>query len=147
MAVIGLNHFSVSVADIDASLRFYQDLLGLTLTGRGRVQYPHLDQIVGHQDTDIEWAELEVPGGGMLELFRYHHPQGRPVDPAVINPGTTHLAFTVDNIHSLTQRLQAEGAETASGEPVQIPFGDWEGWLDLYVKDPDGVTIELSQHP
>jgi catechol 2,3-dioxygenase-like lactoylglutathione lyase family enzyme len=147
MGILAFNHFNISVADLGASIRFYQDVLGLRLTGRGRVQYPHLDQIVGYSGTDIEWAELEVPAGGLVELFRYHYPQGGPVDPVVINSGTTHLAFTVEDIDTMVGRLHACGASTGSPIPVTIPFGDWKGWRSIYVKDPDGVTIELSEPP
>ena len=145
--VRAFNHFNVSVADLDRSVHFYRDLLGLELLGRGRVAYPHLDEIIGLPGTDIEWAELAVPEGGIVELFRYHHPPGRPVDPAVNNPGTTHLAFTVRGIDVLAERLHDGGVETVSRAPVEIPFGDWAGYRDLYVTDPDGVMVELVEPP
>ena len=145
--VTRFNHFNVSVADMDASLGFYQGVLGLELTGRGTVRYPHLDEIIGLEATEIQWAELEIPGGGLIELFRYAHPPGVAVDPTVNNPGTTHLALEVSDIDQAYAELTAAGAPVASQGPVEIPFGDWASWRCLYVRDPDGVTIELSQPP
>jgi len=145
--VTRFNHFNVSVADMDASLGFYHGVLGLPLRGRGNVQYRHLDEIVGLPDTEIEWAELELPGGGLIELFRYAHPPGATVDPSVNNPGTTHLALEVTDIDQAYADLNAAGVAVASHGPVEIPFGDWAGWRCLYARDPDGVTIELSQPP
>ena len=72
--VVSFNHFNVTVSDMDRSLGFWQDLLGLELLGRGVVEYPHLDRIVGLENTRIEWAELALPGGG--------DDRGVPVPPA-----------------------------------------------------------------
>jgi catechol 2,3-dioxygenase-like lactoylglutathione lyase family enzyme len=66
--VTGFNHFSAAVSDMDGALRFWRDLLGLELLGRGVVEYDYLDQIVGLTGTSIEWAELALPGGGLVEL-------------------------------------------------------------------------------
>lgn len=144
--VLGFNHVNVSVRDMDASLAFWRDGLGLELMGRGRVAYPHLDVIVGHPDTDIEWAELRLPTG-LVELFRYHAPAGTPVDTAVVNPGTTHVCLEVDDVAAMTDRLHARGYRSAAPAPVRIPFGDWEGWDCVYFADPDGLTVELVQRP
>ena len=146
MAVTAFNHFNVSVADLDRALRFWRDGLGLTLTGRGTVTYPHLDTIVGLAGTTIEWAELDLPGGGIIELFRYHRPAGEPVEPAVNRPGTTHLALEVDDLDEHLRRL-APHARRIVAEPVTIPFGDWAGWRSVYVEEPDGVTVELLERP
>jgi len=145
--VTRFNHFNVSVADMDASLRFYRGVLGLALRGRGEVSYRHLDEIVGLDGTQIEWAELDIPGGGLIELFRYAHPEGIAVDPTVNNRGTTHFALEVSDIDQAFADLTAAGARVESSGPVEIPFGDWAGWRCLYARDPDGVTIELGQPP
>jgi lactoylglutathione lyase len=145
--VTRFNHFNVSVSDMDASIHFYSEVLGLSLRGRGTVSYPHLDKIIGLDNTEIEWAELDIPGGGLIELFRYIAPQGVVVDPSVNNSGTTHFALEVRDINQLHQDLVRAGVPVASPGPVEIPFGDWAGWRCLYAKDPDGITIELGQPP
>ncbi len=145
--VTRFNHFNVSVSDMDASIRFYSEVLGLSLRGRGTVKYPHLDEIIGLHHTEIEWAELEIPGGGLIELFRYIAPHGVAVDPSVNNSGTTHFALEVRDIAQIHLDLVRAGVPVASSGPVEIPFGDWAGWRCLYAKDPDGITIELCQPP
>ncbi|MBA2559410.1 MAG: VOC family protein, partial [Propionibacteriales bacterium] len=127
MTVLRVNHVNVSVLDMDAAITFWRDGLGMSLTGRGIVEYDHLDAIVGMSDTTIEWAELDVGDGTLVELFRYQHPHGTPVDPTVTNPGTTHFAFEVDDLDTVTARLVSFGVPTASTAPVTIPFGDWAG--------------------
>jgi catechol 2,3-dioxygenase-like lactoylglutathione lyase family enzyme len=145
--VRGFNHFSVTVADMDESLTFWRDLLELEETGRGTVEYEHLDRIVGHAGTVIEWAELKLPTGGLIELFRYHRPTGTAQRLDVIDPGSTHICLEVSDLDGLMSRLDRAGFHARSGKPVTIPFGDWEGFRCVYVSDPNGVTVELSEPP
>ncbi len=148
MSVRGLDHVSLTVGDMDRSLAFWRDALGLELLGRGVVTYPHLDRIVGSPSpTRIEWADLAVPGGLTIELFRYHAPEGSPVRPAPWDPGSTHVCLRVDGIDAVVERLQAAGYGTRSEAAVEIPIGDWQGHRDIYVVDPDGVTVELTEGP
>ena len=146
VSVVRFNHFNVSVADLDAALPFWTDGLELQLLGRGTVSYQHLDTIVGLPDTSIEWAELDLPGGGLVELFRYRAPAGAPVEPAVNRPATTHLAVEVDDLDGQLARLTPYARRVVSA-PVTIPFGDWGGWRCVYVEEPNGVTVELLQRP
>ncbi|MCY3806346.1 MAG: VOC family protein [bacterium] len=145
--VVAFNHFNVTVSDMDRSLVFWRDLLGLDLLGRGIVEYRHLDEIVGLENTRIEWAELALPGGGMIEVFRYHRPVGSAVRPRIPDPGCTHVCLEVEGLDRLVERLRDAGVNTRSRRPVRIPFGDWKDVKSIYVQDPDGVTVELIEQP
>lgn len=147
--VTGLHHVAVTVGDMDRALAFWSDALGLELIGRGTVEHAHLDAIVGLAETIIEWAEVRVPGGAMIELFRYLRPRGeddRPA-PSPNDRGATHVALLVDDLDGLLARLVAAGHPARSPAPVEIPTGDWSGWRDVYVQSPDGVIVELSEPP
>ena len=145
--VVAFNHFNVTVSDMDRSLVFWRDMLGLELLGRGIVEYSHLDEIVGLDNTRIEWAELALPGGGMIEVFRYHRPVGRAVRPRIPDPGCTHVCLEVRELDQLVERLRAAGVNTRSRRAVRIPFGDWKDVKSIYVEDPDGITVELIEKP
>ena len=94
---MGVDHFGATVSDVEASLRFWRDLLGLEVTGRGTVEWEHLDRLVALEDTRIEWVDLAVPGGGMVELSQYHRPSGKAVVPGDENqPGRSHISLQVD---------------------------------------------------
>jgi catechol 2,3-dioxygenase-like lactoylglutathione lyase family enzyme len=147
MAIRCLQHVSITTADLDRSLAFWQGLVGLELTGRGEVAAPHLDKILGLGPTRLAWAELDVPGGGMLELFQYLRPEGVPTRPRTCDPGAVHICFETDDLETLVARLREAGVPMRSQGSVEIPSGDWRGWRDIYVEDPDGVTVELSQPP
>lgn len=143
-----LSHVGLTVRDLDASLAFWRDDLGLRELGRGVVEWEHLDRIVGLDGTTIEWAELAFPGGGVLELFTYRRPAGDPLPSGGVNrPGTTHICLEVDEIERVVERLTAAGYQARSRELVTIPRGDYKGFKCIYFLDPDGVTLELNERP
>lgn len=145
--IAGFNHFGACVSDMGRALGFWRDLLGLELLGQGVVEYDHLDQIVGLKGTRIEWAELALPGGGIVELFRYLSPAGRPLAGGVNDPGRTHLCLEVAGLDGLLAKLHAAGVRSACPAPVQIPKGDWRGFRCVYVFAPDDVVVELVERP
>jgi catechol 2,3-dioxygenase-like lactoylglutathione lyase family enzyme len=147
MTVTRLNHVSITVADIDRSLGFWHELLGLPLRGRGFSEAEHLAAIIGIGPVRLEWAELDLPGGQMIELFRYLEPVGAQVRPRANDAGATHVCLEVDDIDDLVERLRAAGVPLRSDGAVRIADGDWAGWRDVYAADPDGVTVELSEPP
>ena len=145
--VTAINHFNVTVNDMDRSLKFWRDLLGLDLIGRGVVEYEHLNQITGLEDACIEWAELALPNGGMIEVFQYHRPKGKAVHTNTQDPGCTHVCLEVTGIDELVDHLHLHGVQTRSPGAVVIPSGSWRGVKSIYVLDPDGVTVELIENP
>jgi catechol 2,3-dioxygenase-like lactoylglutathione lyase family enzyme len=143
-----LGHVGLTVRDLNASLAFWRDHLRLRELGRGLVEWEHLDRIVGLDGTQIEWAELELPGGVVLELFAYRQPPGAPLPPGGMNrPGMTHISLEVDHIEQVVERLTAAGYQARSRELVTIPHGAYKGVKCIYFLDPDGVTVELSEWP
>jgi catechol 2,3-dioxygenase-like lactoylglutathione lyase family enzyme len=143
-----LSHVGLTVRDLDASLAFWRDHVRLRELGRGVVEWEHLDQIVGLDGTQIEWAELELPGGSFLELFAYWRPHGQPLPPGGMNrPGMTHICLEVDHIEEVVERLRAGGYQARSGDLVTIPRGAYQDFKCIYFLDPDGVTLELSERP
>jgi catechol 2,3-dioxygenase-like lactoylglutathione lyase family enzyme len=145
-----LSHIGLTVRDLDTSLAFWRDNVGLRELGRGVVEWEHLDRIIGLDGTQIEWAELELPGGGgaFLELFAYWRPPGIPLPPAEMNrPGMTHICLEFDRIEQAVERLRADGYHARSRELVTIPRGAYKDFKCVYFLDPDGFTLELTERP
>ncbi|HET8575778.1 MAG TPA: VOC family protein [Methylomirabilota bacterium] len=122
MKVSELGHVSLFVRDLEASLRFYRDLLGLKETGRGKGgRIAFLSAGVHHHDVSLEIARTEGP---------------EPVKGA---PGLYHIAFCVG-----TTREELEAARREVERHGLAPFGEVAGATPSFcVKDPDGHTIEL----
>jgi catechol 2,3-dioxygenase-like lactoylglutathione lyase family enzyme len=147
MTEIRLDHVSVTCADLDRSISFYRDVLGLAFLGRGASDGKDLSQITGLPDVRLRWAELDLGGGQLLELLQYTSPVGGAVRQQTNDAGSGHIGLAVDDIDAVYRRLVGAGA-TVRSEPVEISeAGDWDGVRSVYLLDPDGVTIELVERP
>lgn len=147
MRQIRLDHVSVTSADLDRSVAFYCDLLGLPLIGRGESGEPELGAILGMPGVRLLWAEVDLGAGQLLELLQYLSPDGEPLTTDPTRPGGTHLGLRVPDIDALHLRLSQAGIPLRS-KPVEIhEKGDWLGVRCLYASDPDGVTVELVERP
>ena len=143
----GIDHVSVTCGDLDRSLAFYCDLLGVALRGRGDADGSSEFEITGIANPRVRWADLELPHGQVLELIEYEHPRGTPVRPEPNDPGATHISLRVPDADAACERLRAAGASVRS-DPVTIEAsGAWQGARAFYAADPDGVTVELIQPP
>jgi catechol 2,3-dioxygenase-like lactoylglutathione lyase family enzyme len=144
-----IHHTGYTVADLDRSLRFYRDLLGLEVLATQEKQGGYIGAIVGHADAHVRMAHLRVPGDGhVVELFQYLAPAGER--PAAIDPpdvGTSHLCFVVDDLPALYERLREAGVDSFVSPPVEVDTGINRGGWALYVRDPDGIPVELFQPP
>ena len=95
-----VNHTGISVADMERSLTFYRDLLGLELIFDSDVDdVVDLNAVVGMERARGRVAWLRA-GDTMIELWQWDHPQGRPLpeDYRPADKGVTHFALEVDDV-------------------------------------------------
>ena len=144
-----LDHVGFTVSSLDRSIPFYTRLLGEEPVGRLGWE-PENDEfvgrIIGYPGLAIEAAFFLLPGGMILELLEYRHPPAGAVDMETTNVGNGHLGLRTDDIHAEYERLRAH-VEFRNHEPVLIPSGPAKGGYAIYMRDPDGITIELVQAP
>lgn len=142
--VVGLSHAGIQVADIGRSIAFYERL-GLRLAKRRRNGRPYIQRLVGHPGAELEIAIMEIPGSdSVLEILEYRDVPRTPIDPVPANPGTGHVCLLVEDLDALHPKLEAEGVEFVS-EPVTPDIGPNLGGRVVYLKDPDGIRVELLQ--
>lgn len=141
-------HMSFTVEDLERSLIFYRDTLGMKLVGSMERVGEDISRIVDFDDAHLKIAFLELPeaGGVQLELIEYLSPWGDSIDRRTCNPGSAHICFLVDDIHSAFETLGARGVRFKS-DPVAILTGVNRGGYAVYFLDPDGNSLELVQRP
>jgi lactoylglutathione lyase len=138
-------HFSFTVSNIEATLSFFCDLLGLAASSVMEVESPHVQQIVGMPGAVLRISIVQVPGGPVIELIQYVRPEGKRIDSTSCNPGAAHIAFQVGDIQKMYQDLSATGVQFVN-PPVWAPGNDGTGkWGVAYLKGPDDITIELVE--
>jgi lactoylglutathione lyase len=149
MGVTGILHTGLTVSDLDRSLAFYRDLLGLELIAQWDSSQPYLRTIVGYPDAELRIALLRLPGpagtpGHHIELLEYRRPRGIRGDAHTYNPGNGHVAFMVDDLEATYAELHAKGVRFKSA-PVDITHGRNTGGRAVYFFDPDDITLEMIQ--
>jgi len=146
-SVTGTDHFGATVSDVERSLEFWRDLLGLEVVGRGVIEWEHIDRLVALDGTKIEWVELQIPGGGRVELMQYHRPAGAGAVPTgeENEPGRSHLSLLVDDLDAKLAELRAAGIRSRTETAIPMERGAYAGGKGVYVFDPDGIQLELIE--
>ena len=119
VALSGMSHVSFPVRDLERSLRFYRDILGLEPLPRPNLPFP--GAWLGRNGIQVH---LIVPPEG-VEL-------GAP--PPTLNPLGGHVAFAIGDYDAVAAALRSAGLET-------LEAGSEVG--QLWIRDPDGHLIEL----
>lgn len=141
-----LHHVGITVKDIDASIRFYHDVLGLELSNEPSPWFegPELGSALGVPDAALRQVSLLL-GDTTLELLQYRNPtRGIDRPPPSNNLGASHVAFLVDDISAKKAELEARGIEFYSDVNV-VDEGVLAGWRWVYFEDPDGYPLELVE--
>jgi catechol 2,3-dioxygenase-like lactoylglutathione lyase family enzyme len=147
MQVGSVYHTGFTVSDIERSLTFYRDVLGLSLVKRQTGTAPYLATVTGFEGVRLEIALLQpADGGSMLELLQYVSHPAPATDRATNRPGNGHLCFKVDDVRGACAELKRRGVALIS-EATEITAGAHTGGWGVYFRDPDGFTVELYQGP
>ena len=148
----GVFHFSFTVSDIERSLIWYRDVLGLELVHRQRQDNAYTKTLVGLPDAALEVAQFRIPGvepemsSHVLELVEYISPRGETVPLRPRDVGGAHMCFVVPNAETEYRRLMRHGV-LFYNPPVEITEGINRGGRACYFLDPDGITLELHEPP
>src|SRR5438105_3473495 len=121
-------------------------LLGEKPLDRRVYEAEYLGRIVGYLACRMDAAFWQLPGGTMLELLQYLYPPSAVVDVETYNVGNAHLCLVTDDLRAEFGRLHPI-AEFRSVEPVEIVSGPYRGGTACYLRDPDGISVELVQLP
>lgn len=144
-----LHHLGLTVSDIERSIHFYRDLLGMTLIRRRpEVRAAYVEKQTGYPGVVLSVASFRVSPGSRqsLEVVQYLNQAGAPARTSTNQPASSHLCLTVSDLQACYAELKHQGVVFVS-EPVRITAGPNEGGLVVYFQDPDGYVLELFQPP
>jgi predicted enzyme related to lactoylglutathione lyase len=144
--VVGSGNFSHIVTNLDKSIEFYRDVLGLELPGGeqpfgAKPEIMQLGNTIGAQN---RIAVLRVPGSTLgVELIEYKDIDRKPAHPRFQDPGAANLTLRVRDIDAVMARVKSAGEKvlTAAGGPVAIGTAS----RNVFLQDPDGFVVEVAQ--
>lgn len=144
--ILAADHTGITVANLERSLAFWRDVLGFELSHRPHQTGDLASEITGVPGAEISIAVLKAYGH-KVELLEYLAPADREhLRPRPCDVGSVHVAFVVDDLDAVLARI-ADSGWKAAGAPQTLKAGPNAGKRVVYVRDPDGSTIEFMQAP
>ena len=147
MLVSGMHHVSVVVSDMNRSLEFYRDTLGMKQEMEFRYDAdPEMMDLPGCKPR--QHLILLSAGNAYLELIQYFEPEGRPNDRRTCDTAAMHLCFQVENMEKVYGELKARGIRFH--RTPDLIGEDGEGLANhwyVYFRGPDDEVLELIQRP
>ena len=145
--IISADHTGITVSNLEASLAFWRDILGFDFSHTAHQKGELAQEITGVKGAEIKLAVLKTPGGHKIELLQYLAPADRKrADIRPCDVGSVHVALLVHDLDAVLERIAASDWKPA-GKPQRLQSGPNAGKRVVYVRGPDGTTIELMQQP
>jgi catechol 2,3-dioxygenase-like lactoylglutathione lyase family enzyme len=142
MSVRAVRHAGIVVTDMERSLGFYRDELGLSVTSDQVESGEFIDAILSLPGTSVRTVKLSAPDGPTLvELLEFSDGSRVETPGDLRRVGATHAALTVDDLEGLFERLRAGGTPFLS-EPRMSADGRARV---CFCTDPDGTPLELVE--
>ncbi len=135
-------HAGFTVADAVGTAEFLRDCLGFEITEPRKAPPDVLGRIIGVPGADA--TVIYATAGGMsIELLQYRPPRPVPSNPRQPDEvGFAHFAVCVDSVDEVVAAAARRGF-TPAGTVTRIPAGPHGGRNAVYIRDPNGFTIEL----
>ncbi|MFQ6013164.1 MAG: VOC family protein [Thermoplasmata archaeon] len=124
-----LLHTSIRTSDMDRTVAFYTEVLGMALVRQKAIT-----------ERSLEISFLESDGGHQIEVVRYAK-QTSFQTPSYEERVFDHLAFKVPDLDAVLAKCQAWGGRVVE-DPFHLPGSTG---TYAFIRDPDGITIELIQ--
>ena len=154
MRAKGVSHIAVCVADLERSLHFYRDLLGLTVRlyiTQDMARRPGAESAEMYQrprqSRTVANVYFDDPGTTEPFLVLTSHPGDRVEgDPIKLDQiGISHISFGVDDVRAYAEELVSKGVPLAG---TLDDFTDDQGVMrTFFVYDPDGILVQFDRGP
>lgn len=148
-AVAGFFHAGITVRDMDVSLAFYRDVLGLELEFDLIGSAPYLKEVLALDFTEMRIVYLRIPAApdSFIELLEYRGTERHSASARPSDFGAGHVCLYVTDVAAMHARAIAAGYSSRSQSTVDITPGPNKGARSVYLVDPDGYLVELFQRP
>jgi len=147
MDASAISHIAICVADLDKSLEFYRDILGMRVvadrmqdTTSGGLPHVYQHQRKTRRQVRLAYGKGDTKPTLTMTSHPGDDPDGAPIKLDQI--GISHLSFTVGDVKALAAELTAKGVQLAG--PMD-GFTNAEGEVSsIFVYDPDGILVQFD---
>ena len=140
--ILETRHVGIVVQDMERSLRFWRDIMGLAVAVDFWEEGPFIDTVQSLQGVKLHMIKLKAPDGSLVELLKDEsHPTPAPDRNRLCDRGIRHIAFTVEDVERSWKVLRENGCEVLSN-PVVSPDGKAKLF---FCRDPEGSLLEIVQ--
>ncbi|HEY9288828.1 MAG TPA: VOC family protein [Candidatus Dormibacteraeota bacterium] len=141
-----IDHVGIVVADLDASLAFYSRLFETEPVERAAWRGKDADYVAAMLGRpvgmELEAGFLRIPQTNtLLELIKYSGFDQPSVAAKATDLGAIHIALYVESAEDTLSRMRV----AATGQLTDVPYGPSRGGRTAYLRDPNGVNIQLMQ--
>ena len=146
---LGIDHTAIVIADTEASLHFYRDVLGFRVAGSGEnygIEQERLNNVFGAR---LRITSLRYPHGPAIELLEYLTPRdGRPMPTDTRSNDLWHWQIEISqaNVDNVANKLLASQYDLVPSGIIQIPKPDSGFNRELMTRDPDGHALIFVNH-
>jgi len=136
-----VNHVGLTVSDLDASVAFYVDIVGMEVMTRTTSGGAWFDTLTHNSGAVIGVVMLRAPDV-VLQLVEYERGGIPDAVTGHNRVGNVHLCINVDDVTAKRLAVVAAGLEATPIVALPVP-----GMRSFYSADPDGVPVEFLQAP
>ena len=147
MDATGISHIAVCVRDLDKSLAFYRDILGMEVvfdqvqdTTTGGLPHVYQHSRKTRRTVHLKFGQDSINPRLVVTSHPGEDPDGNPIKLDQV--GLSHYSFSVPDTKALMAELTAKGVQLAA--PPEV-WTDDEGTVSsFYVYDPDGILVQFD---
>jgi catechol 2,3-dioxygenase-like lactoylglutathione lyase family enzyme len=134
-----IHHTGLTVGELDRSVQFYTTYFDLREIARNELRGGMISAQTDLQDVVIDVALL-AGRNALLELLCYRTPPGTARNSRACDPGAAHVCMVVDDLDATYEAMRAGGV-SLHARPGRVGAGT----RMVYVRDPDGIMVEVIQ--
>ncbi len=149
MAILAVSHVAVGVRDMERSLAFYRDALGMKVTLDAVEEIPAIgdEPALQRRGVYLRWSDGPHASFVVLDQHLSKQPFGEPA--RLFQVGAHHFSFWVDDVDELVRRVAEAGFAVVSqpGDADSVTYGEAPGGTvrSAFLRDPDGNFVQLDQ--
>lgn len=138
-----MNHTSFTVEDLQKSLQFYRDILGLEVISLAERDKEFSSKVSGVDNAKMNIAYIKA-NNGTIELIEYTSGKGKILDTTTSNVGSAHVCFNVKDFDKWIEHLNTNHV-IFRGQVCTVPVGPNKDRKVVYATDIDGNNLEFIE--